>query len=339
MRSLYTSVRYMPALILALAGLPASSGAAATDIDINVFVDRLEPYGRWVETGRYGLGWIPNNIPADWRPYTDGRWVWTDEYGWTWVSDYEWGWAPFHYGRWYRDSRYGWTWIPGTEWAPAWVAWRRGKDHIGWAPLPPQVRWSGGSPLRYDTLDLDDLIEGGAWVFLERRHFVTPNVRRYTLPAPRAVRLIPVTRNVTYYAPFETRIVNRSIPLDLIAGVVGGAAVPRLRVESVDSFDVWKGRRMDGRRLYVYRPDGSRKAKSAGGASKTQVKVKERPGKLDVKLKDKGRPEWQGERGRERKPARADASRGKGGADVKHGGRNKGKGQGRGGGKGGGKGR
>ena len=32
--------------------------------------------------------------------------------------------------------------MPGYEWAPAWVSWRQTNDHVGWAPLPPEARWS-----------------------------------------------------------------------------------------------------------------------------------------------------------------------------------------------------
>jgi hypothetical protein len=38
-----------------------------------------------------------------------------------------------------RRSDTGWVWIPGSRWAPAWVSWRESSDHVGWAPLPPEV--------------------------------------------------------------------------------------------------------------------------------------------------------------------------------------------------------
>jgi uncharacterized protein YraI len=34
------------------------------------------------------------------RPYTVGRWVFTDRYGWMWASSEPFGWATYHYGRW-----------------------------------------------------------------------------------------------------------------------------------------------------------------------------------------------------------------------------------------------
>ena len=48
----------------------------------------------------YGWSWTPYDVPIDWRPYSVGRWVYTDD-GWTWMSQEPWGWATYHYGRWY----------------------------------------------------------------------------------------------------------------------------------------------------------------------------------------------------------------------------------------------
>ena len=106
--------------------------------DVSVFYEPLAPYGTWIALPEYGQVWIPHDVSPAWRPYTIGRWVYTD-YGWTWVSDQAWGWAPFHYGRWTFVASYGWVWIPGTVWAPAWVVWRHSPGWVGWAPLPPQV--------------------------------------------------------------------------------------------------------------------------------------------------------------------------------------------------------
>jgi hypothetical protein len=66
-----------------------------------------------------------------WRPYTNGRWVYTDA-GWTWISEEPFGWATYHYGRWARLRNIGWIWVSGDEWAPAWVSWRKSNDYVGW---------------------------------------------------------------------------------------------------------------------------------------------------------------------------------------------------------------
>lgn len=101
-----------------------------------VFYDRLSPYGQWVWLqGQYV--WVPDNVGPAWRPYTVGRWVYTDRYGWMWASNEPFGWATYHYGRWGFSNRVGWFWIPGSRWAPAWVSWRSSDDYLAWAPLPP----------------------------------------------------------------------------------------------------------------------------------------------------------------------------------------------------------
>ena len=81
--------------------------------------------------------WIPEDVDARWRPYTEGRWVYSRRHGWTWVSSEPFGWATYHYGRWGFSNRIGWFWVPGTRWAPAWVSWRQSDDYLAWAPLPP----------------------------------------------------------------------------------------------------------------------------------------------------------------------------------------------------------
>lgn len=118
-----------------LAPRPAETAKPETAPTLDNFKAALEPHGRWVNSERHGDVWVPN-VAKDWRPYTNGRWVYT-EYGWTFVAEESWGWAPFHYGRWAYLQPDGWSWIPGFEWAPAWVAWRYGGDYLGWAPLGP----------------------------------------------------------------------------------------------------------------------------------------------------------------------------------------------------------
>src|SRR4051812_47813668 len=49
------------------------------------FEQQLSPYGRWVDTPEYGRVWVPGNVPPDWQPYSDGRWVSTSA-GWTFVA-------------------------------------------------------------------------------------------------------------------------------------------------------------------------------------------------------------------------------------------------------------
>jgi hypothetical protein len=94
----------------------------------------LDAYGTWVDLPGVGHAWQPN-VAYDWRPYVDGRWVWTDQ-GWFWDSAEPYAWVVYHYGTWDTwGSR--WVWIPGYIWAPAQVRWEVRDDYIGWAPMPP----------------------------------------------------------------------------------------------------------------------------------------------------------------------------------------------------------
>ena len=113
----------------------AATAAPRSPPDARTFQRELSPHGEWVDSPRYGRVWRPR-VPAGWRPYYYGRWVWTAN-GWFWASDEPWGWATYHYGRWGYDDVLGWVWVPGYEWAPAWVTWRFGVGVVGWAPLFP----------------------------------------------------------------------------------------------------------------------------------------------------------------------------------------------------------
>src|SRR4051794_29278902 len=119
-------------------GVTAAQAARNGDVSINIFFDALSDQGDWVKYQDKSYVWVPNNVSSDWAPYTHGHWANTERYGWTFVSDEPFAWAVYHYGRWGYDQDIGWYWVPGSVWAPAWVSWRRSRDVIGWAPLPPQ---------------------------------------------------------------------------------------------------------------------------------------------------------------------------------------------------------
>ncbi|MBB5039375.1 DUF6600 domain-containing protein [Prosthecobacter dejongeii] len=128
------------ATLLAVAA-PTQSARADVDVSIDFFFDALSPHGDWIYADDYGYVFQPAvSQEPGWAPYSDGYWAYTDA-GWTWISNEDFGWATYHYGRWIRMSG-SWVWVPGYEWAPAWVSWRQADDHIGWAPLPPEARWS-----------------------------------------------------------------------------------------------------------------------------------------------------------------------------------------------------
>jgi Family of unknown function (DUF6600) len=184
---------------------PPQAGHAAHGPVKAEFRAALEPYGRWQRHARWGEVWTPADRPRDWRPYTVGRWAYTDDWGWYWVSDEpeaRWGWVAYHYGRWIFDDALGWCWVPGDEWSPAWVQWRRarqGFDYVGWAPLPP------------DDLIVEYVEEPRFWIFVRGPDFIAP-------------RILPIILPFARYNVFinETVIVNRTV---LVAGQGGHFAV------------------------------------------------------------------------------------------------------------------
>lgn len=194
------------------------------------FYRKLEPYGAWRETGDYGYVWQPREAQRsrNWRPYTNGRWAYTDA-GWTWVSDEPFGWATYHYGRWTRLSGMGWVWVPGDEWAPAWVSWREGGDHVGWAPLPPEAHFEKRTGIHkwadsYYDIDADE------YVFIPNEEIGADNVQQYALPPERNVAIVTQTTNVTNITYNNTTVVNEGPNYDQLRGH-SRQPVPRLRLE------------------------------------------------------------------------------------------------------------
>jgi hypothetical protein len=160
-----------------------STAEAQARVSVGVFFDRLAPHGRWVRHSSHGYVFVPVGVGSDWRPYTQGRWAYTNDHGWYWVSDEPFGWATYHYGRWGYSRTYGWYWVPGNVWAPAWVTWRTGGDYVGWAPLAPEGRgYAWGAPTSFRPPVAE------SWVFVELRYISAPTIVEYVEP----IRQIPV---------------------------------------------------------------------------------------------------------------------------------------------------
>ncbi len=86
--------------------LPHYQSASAAAISV-VTHDRLSNYGNWRKSVRFGEVWAPS-VGINWRPYTDGAWIWTDD-GWYWQSGEPFGAIVFHYGQWAYDDDLGWV--------------------------------------------------------------------------------------------------------------------------------------------------------------------------------------------------------------------------------------
>lgn len=181
------------------------------NLDSAYFYDELQPYGLWVSSRSYGYVWIPNNMGYNWRPYTRGHWAWSD-YGWTWVSIERWGWIAFHYGRWGWDRRMGWFWVPDVVWGPAWVAWRWGDTHIGWAPLPPGADFVPGRGFGRRQWD----IPGHSWNFVRGRDFLDRTIDRRVLPVERNLTIIDMTRFDVNIDERDRRVFNPGVDVDFV---------------------------------------------------------------------------------------------------------------------------
>ncbi|HEY7491583.1 MAG TPA: DUF6600 domain-containing protein, partial [Candidatus Tectomicrobia bacterium] len=236
---------------------PGPAIAHERDVDdVSVFYEALTPYGTWIVVEEYGQVWVPRGVPPGWRPYTDGRWVYT-EVGWTWVSDWDWGWAPFHYGRWAFSRHHGWYWVPGTVWGPAWVAWRHSPGWVGWAPLPPRVGFHANIGLGAADIHID--IAPSWFCFVEERHILAPRVHTFITPPTRNVQLVHITQNVTNYTVINNRIVDRSIDVKHVEKVIHRPVVMH-RIVETDSPAKARGPRVrdQEREVVLVRPSVAR---------------------------------------------------------------------------------
>ena len=258
------------AMNLGPAATPASAQSA---VSVSLFYEHLAPHGRWFQHPRWGWAWFPLNAGADWRPYSRGNWVWTDEYGWYWVSNEPFGWATYHYGRWAYDEQYGWIWIPGGTWGPAWVAFRYGDDDIGWAPLPPEtIDASYGWDPVYTDLAASYYVP--RWLFVPRRHFLSHRVYAYAAASARNGDFIGRTRNVTRYERGRRGVFNRSIDPKRLEAALGRRIVAA-RVSNV-SGPRQVGPDRAGRMVKIFRPN-VRMTRDTAPANSARAKPQDRP--------------------------------------------------------------
>ncbi len=210
-------MKLLPSFLAAAVFLaaPIAPASAAVHVSVDFFHDSLESYGDWREVGDYGYCWQPRDVDRDWRPYSDGHWLYTDA-GWTWDSEEPYSWAVYHYGRWARVDRIGWVWVPDTEWGPAWVSWRHSADHVGWAPLPPEARFTRkiGFTTRVDS-DYD--IGPANYSFVETRNFGAPRLRTVLIEPRQNITIIHQTTNITRISYVNNVVHNEGPQYDVIS--------------------------------------------------------------------------------------------------------------------------
>jgi hypothetical protein len=220
---------------LAFVAIPRVSRA---EVSVDFFYNNM-PGGSWVEVEDYGYGWQPEVAvsDADWRPYADGYWAYTD-YGWTWVSYEDFGWATYHYGRWARIEDMGWVWFPGSdlEWGPAWVSWRTGGDQIGWAPLPPRAGVVyEGQPIG-GHVDVEFDIGPAYYNFVDIRYIGEPVLRTHIYAPSYNVTYINQTVNVTNITVKNKTVYNYGPDVNVLAQH-SARPIQRLKIERQNNVD------------------------------------------------------------------------------------------------------
>jgi hypothetical protein len=199
--------------------------------DLEPFYEALDPHGDWWWNEHWGWVWSPTVGPG-WRPYTRGTWMWTTDEGWLWASSEPFGWAVFHYGRWVWLDDAGWVWVPGRVWGPAWVVWRQGPGFVGWAPLHPEVAWVPGRG--FVRVDLDYGVVSGAWVFVDDRYVVAPDVSVVCWPAPRNVVVLSTSTIIHRPARDHAEHRNDGVDIDVVSRARGQQVRPHRIIHTDD---------------------------------------------------------------------------------------------------------
>jgi uncharacterized protein YraI len=219
----------------------------------STFYGRLEPYGSWIWLqGQYV--WVPRNVGPYWRPYTLGRWVFTDRYGWMWVSDEPFGWATYHYGRWGFSNRVGWFWVPGSRWAPAWVSWRSSNDYLAWAPLPPTP--DEGLSINITVGNVPDYY----WQVVPNRDFLAPDLpRRIVRDRDRYRPILHDTRPLGNVTVVNNTVVNNVVNVTYVEEKTNKKVVVH-KVERTKDESKAKGGKEKGEVVEVFQPAPEAKA-------------------------------------------------------------------------------
>ncbi len=231
--------RILTLAILALSW-PAWQVAKGVDVSVDFFYNNLSG-GSWIEVADYGYCWQPDVVAsnANWRPYADGYWAYTD-LGWTWVSYEDFGWATYHYGRWARLVDQGWVWVPGRdadlEWGPAWVSWRTGDQYVGWAPLPPEtIGIVERGPLS-GAIDVQFDIGPAYYNFVDVRYIGEPVLRERIFEPTQNVTLIQQTvivTNITY----KDKVAYNYGPDINVINTRASRPIQRLKLERQENVD------------------------------------------------------------------------------------------------------
>ena len=213
------------AMLMLITGYLIAAGSQPVSAQSTRYFDEpLSSYGYWVDDPIYGRVWRPRDTPADWRPYTYGRWGYTSEYGWVWVSEEPWGWVVYHYGRWVWTTQYGWVWLAGDVWGPSWVEWCYGGGYVSWTPMPPDPYWQSG--YYYGTYDCSSPRYYSRAVFVSETYFASPRISAHVVTLSQNAVVARAAVNVTSYTRVDGLIANRSIDIVKLQAATGQPIKP-----------------------------------------------------------------------------------------------------------------
>jgi hypothetical protein len=132
---------------------------------------------------------------------------------------------------------------------------------VGWAPLPPEVRYRAGFGIDLGSVDLDVVIRQDTWCFVDESRVFEPHVGRHAYPVGRNVTLLGRTKRALRIDVDHDRIVNRG-PDDEGLERRLGRAVPRYRI--VDDEAVRGGEPVIRRdEVHMWRPAASEAPESS----------------------------------------------------------------------------
>ncbi len=215
--------------------------------EFRYFFNELKLHGQWRRNARYGWIWMPR-VSRRWRPYTAGRWVHTSQYGWVWDSHEPFGAIVYHYGWWDRDLNGLWFWVPGYTWAPAWVVWKVGPTHIGWAPFPPARVWGRSWRLALSqTWPSAYAPSPHEWCFVEARKIASPFMLLAVLPVEENTKHVEESATIQTVTVVNRTIVNRGVDI---------AGLERDHGVKVDDADTNSSSALAGKDLRIMQPFG-----------------------------------------------------------------------------------
>lgn len=119
--------------------------------------------------------------------------------------------------------------VPGTEWGPAWVSWRRSPQYVGWAPLPPEARFTTG--IGFNTW-VDRYYDIGPrhHRFVEVSHLGAPRLNNVFIDRIRNITIVNQTTNITNITRRNNLIYNGG-PEYVELSRASREAIPRYRLE------------------------------------------------------------------------------------------------------------